>query len=295
MTVTLPKTIHVTVFDSATVFDGLTPSEVIYRYDLFAEGIADGWAGAAVVEQIRSLAGQEWPDIEVIIDADENVIDTLTRLLATKAVAAHPAGQPPAETVMDEEEEAEESGRHRLNADGGDTLKVLTIAAIGLAVLVLAAGVFFALRSPSTPEPSPPPEPSISEPVPPRTEELDGVRAELPEGFSLERDGDVVRAVGPDPNLRILIAVDPLYSIGEGALFDEIARLVETDQQLSHFVRTDESVTYIEEPGDGSSVRWTSWVDGANQVSVGCHTRATPTAGQHATCTIVTESVTLTR
>lgn len=331
MTVSLPPTtglptIGVTVFDTATVFDGLTPAEVIYRYDLPGEGITGGWAGASVVEQVRTLAGEAWPDIEVTVDADDAQTDVLIRLLATKAVSARPAGA----AAADEEEESDPvpaaapgtapAGRHRLT-DGGGTLRATTVAAIVLAVVVLVGMAVLALRSSGAPGPAPdeaagaapapqadisreetsgrvsPPATSTATPSSPPSStaaeplEFGDVRLTLPEGFSLDRDGDVVRATGPDPHLRILVAVDPLYSIGQEALFTEIARLVADDDELSAFARKADTVTYTENPGDGSQVRWTSWVDGANQISVGCHTRSEPTAGQHATCSMATDSV----
>lgn len=304
MTISLPPTtglptIGITVFDSATVFDGLTPTEVIYRYDLPGEGITSGWAGTSVVEQVRTLAGEKWPDIEVAIDADDTQTDALVRLLATKAVAARPAGELAPEQEPESEAEAEPvrtPGRHRLD-DDGPRVRSLTIAAIVLAGVVLAGLAALAFRSdgsdPSTPATgsSVAPAPSTSETPAPLV--LDEVSVELPEGYSLDREDDVVRATGPDPELRIFIAVDPLYSIGADALFPEIARLVERDDELSDFVREGDTVTYQEDPGDGSRVRWTTWVEGANQVSVGCHTRQEPTAGQHATCTIATGTVSI--
>ena len=48
-----------------------------------------------------------------------------------------------------------------------------------------------------------------------------------------------------------------------------------------------------EDPGDGSAVEWTTWVEGDHQLSVGCHSREEPTTIQKAACRMAVESATL--
>ncbi|AWB81285.1 type VII secretion-associated protein [Corynebacterium yudongzhengii] len=304
-------TLGVTVFDSATVFDGLRPSDVVYRYDLPARGITEGWAANAVVDQVRTLAGEVWPEVAVTIDADDEIAETLHRLFATAGVAVEEPGIADAapegpDTGEFAEVSAGAAGKHRLASD--DPSRLMTLVAIAVAVFILVGGVvWFGLRAVagagSEVVEEPPavqvePEESVSpEPEPERPAsvvlEAGEISVELPEGFAIEEDGDVLRATGPDPELRILIATDPLHGISQEALYAELERQVGMDDELAEFHREGERAAYVEYPEDGSQVRWTSWTEGTEQVSVGCHTRAEASVAQHAACTMAVDSLTI--
>lgn len=317
-------TITVAVFDSATVFEGLNPSDVIYRYDLPGTGVSEGWAGSSVVDQVRQLAAQSWPDVRVRIDAAPDASETLQRLFANRGVASCSAdeGEPeeaPADTDPDTGE-FPPVGRHRLRGED-EQLQIRrpllparvargrAVAVPLLVVTAVAVGVGGWLWWSPQPQAADPgevsskasnPAPATRSSVPPQppaattTAEselrLGTWAVTLPGGFHLEQSEDSVLATGADPTLRIHLTSDPLYSIGPDVLFDEVQRLVDEDPQLTDPVRTENTMSYVEDPGDGSRVRWTTWVEGGNQLSVGCHTRGEASAGQHAACTMATRS-----
>lgn len=311
-------TITVAVFDSATVFEGLQPSDVIYRYDLPGTGISEGWAGTAVVDQVRQLAAEAWPEVRVLIDAASGPADLLQRLFTSKGVssaAVEEAG--PVQETEPDTGELPAVGRHRLRGDvaapavAGLTrpgrIRVPGVILICLALVAAAslsyAGIRWMSLRPSQPGVVAAATSSVkSSSSPPATETVHPPSdvelwhgtwsVTLPPGFHLEEVDSSVLAAGNDPDLRIYLASDPLYSIGADILFDELERLIAEDPQLSEPVRSGRTMTYVEEPGDGSRVRWTTWVEGANQLSVGCHTRVEPSVGQHAACSMAVGSFT---
>lgn len=343
-------TISVTVFDSATVFDGLNPSDVVYRYDLPGAGIAEGWATAAVVDQVRQLSAEHWPDIDVDIDASPDIADSLQLILANKGVRSRGVGEEPGPDDVDGGAEApggaareQTGGRHRLIGRplserlrapfhslgaGGGAARLVTVAVVLAVLLAAAVGAWWwraglpggawltggtseavpvaSSAAPSTSAPSSAPSSlsvsaTASSPAPTTPARLPTVdlrhgnlAVTVPIGYQLVEEESTVLATGADPDLRIHLASDPLYSIDQEILFDEIERLVANDEELSDPRRGAEHFEYTEYPGDGSQVRWTTWVEGPNQLSVGCHTRVGPTTGQHAACTVATDSLTAT-
>lgn len=128
---------------------------------------------------------------------------------------------------------------------------------------------------------------------PPERVIVDGMAVSLPPGFHWEVDEGLVTATGADPNLRVLLAADPLYAVPPEALWAEIAAEVERDPTLSDLQEVEGRRIYLETPGDGSTVAWTTWVDGDQQMSVGCHTRAEPTVIHKAACRMAVDSLTL--
>ena len=80
--------VTVTIGDNATIFEG---PDTVYRYDLPGSGVVEGWALGAVVDQVRQLTVAYWPEIEVVVDADEAATEMLTRTLLNKGVAAYAA------------------------------------------------------------------------------------------------------------------------------------------------------------------------------------------------------------
>ena len=113
---TLPGTLTITVLDTATIFEG---PDTVYRYDLPGTGIIDGWALPAVLDQAKELCSLNWPDVEIIVDADDPTTEVLTRSLLNKGVAAYPT-EALRETALPEPAEVtitrptRRAGRHRL-------------------------------------------------------------------------------------------------------------------------------------------------------------------------------------
>lgn len=323
-------TITIAVFDSATVFEGLTPSDVIYRYDLPGTGVTEGWAGTSVIDQVRQLAAQSWPDVHVRIDADAEATATLQRLLANKGVACSAAEtDEPAPEEDPATGEFPPVGRHRLRGEvepesflrgrlSGERPGVTAVVVASAVLVLLVGAVVVGLRwwgapgdgnpgpvaqvtgesseatPPTTPRAQPTAPTSASEPAAAMVQlQLGDTAVSLPADFELTQSESSVIATGDDPDLRIHLTRDPVYSIGAGVLFDEVERLVEEDPQLSEPDRGEETMSYVEDPGDGSRVRWTTWVEGGNQLSVGCHTREQPSVSQHAACTMATRTFTV--
>lgn len=126
------------------------------------------------------------------------------------------------------------------------------------------------------------------------------VRVEAPEGYRLSAQGDSYLLTGDDPNFRILLATDRTYSVPAEAVVAELHETVAGDPTLepeeSPLIRAGSApqLSYREQPGDGSTVTWVVWVDHATQVSVGCHSRTTPTPAHRAVCRMVVDSFQLT-
>ncbi len=128
-----PDTLTITVLDTATIFEG---PDTVYRYDLPGTGVTEGWALAAVIDQARELCSLHWPEVEVIIDADDPTTDLLTRTLLNKGVAAYPTealretalpevpgedGDGDGDTGEVEITRPTVSGRHRFRGRAGDS------------------------------------------------------------------------------------------------------------------------------------------------------------------------------
>lgn len=321
----VPGTLTITVLDSATIFEG---PDTVYRYDLPGTGIIDGWALAAVIDQAKELCSLDWPDVEIIVDADDPTTEVLTRTLLNKGVAAYPSEvlhetalpQPDGEvTITRPTGRSGRSGRHRLRA--GVEPFHLVVAAVVVAILGLSWWVVGGQPGPSqeaatqpsaTPETtatsgaaaarttaSTPPSTS-SEPAPPQAVlEHELLRVAVPAGFRLEDRGDGLMATGADPGLRIHLAADPVYSVPAEAVEAQIHAMVDADATLhpldpERAARGLRIIRYRELPGDGSEVTWSTWIEHGHQMSVGCHTRQSPTIPQKAACRMAVDSVELT-
>ena len=124
-----------------------------------------------------------------------------------------------------------------------------------------------------------------------QTIEAGGLRVMLPAGFTHTEEDGLVTATGQDPNLRIIMAMDPLYAVPANALFAEVRAQIDSDETLSNPREANGRLTYLEHPGDDSEVTWTTWVEDDQQVSLGCHTRKTPSMAQRAACRMASESI----
>jgi type VII secretion-associated protein (TIGR03931 family) len=313
---TVPDVLTITVLESATIFEG---PDTVYRYDLPGTGIIDGWALAAVVDQAKELCSLDWPDVEIIVDADEPTTEVLTRTLLNKGAAAYPSEvlhetplpEPAGEVTVTRP--TQRAGRHRLR--GGVQPFHLVTAAVVLAIVGLSWWVVGGTSGPDG-QPAPPPtltqtssaagpavgeETSASrEPDPPQAVlEHEHLRVVVPAGFRLEARGDGLLATGEDPGLRIHLAADPVYSVPAEAVEAQIHAMVEGDGTLHPLepergARGLEVIRYRELPGDDSEVIWNTWIEDGHQLSVGCHTRQAPTVPQEAACRMAVDSIELT-
>lgn len=93
------STMTITVLETATIFEA---EETIYRYDLPGTGIVEGWATAGVVEQAQSQL-PDWPDAEITIDADDDVVALLSEAFTGQSVASAPVDIEPAASDPEEE------------------------------------------------------------------------------------------------------------------------------------------------------------------------------------------------
>lgn len=121
--------------------------------------------------------------------------------------------------------------------------------------------------------------------------EVEGMSLVLPQGFRTSVEDGLVTAAGEDPNLRILLAADPLFNVPVDVLFDEIRQQIESEPSLHDPVEESGRLSYTEDPGDGSRVTWMMWEDKGHQMSVGCHTKFEPNVVQKAACRMAAESL----
>lgn len=121
--------------------------------------------------------------------------------------------------------------------------------------------------------------------------DVEGMSLVLPQGFRTSVEDGLVTAAGEDPNLRILLAADPLFNVPVDVLFTEIKEQIESDPALRDPVEESGRLTYTEDPGDGSRVTWMMWEDKGHQMSVGCHTKFEPNVVQKAACRMAAESL----
>ncbi|AKK10413.1 type VII secretion-associated protein [Corynebacterium uterequi] len=311
-------TLHVTVFDSATVFDGVGPDDVVYRYDLPGASYAEGWARDAVVEQIAALAGTHWPEVTVTIDASADAAEQLNEWLLDEGVRVIDAlgvGEDPA-TVVARAVGAVEAGEDTAVAEEtpGEQRRRWVLLAAAVAALfalgVVAVVVWGRVTAPDTadsavvsspppaqsseakaaePPASPSPSPSAE---PTETLTLDAVKVTLPEGYQLAAgDAGTVVATGPDPDTRLHLVVQPAGGAPEQVL-DQLALDVDADPQLIAPERAAESFSYAELPGDGSQVAWHTWFEGENQLVVGCHYRRQPSVAGQRACEMARDTLT---
>lgn len=131
--------------------------------------------------------------------------------------------------------------------------------------------------------------------------EHSGLRLVTPRGFVIGDSSQpgVFAATGEDPNLRIYVTTDQLHDdvaaqINHDAVLTDIMQTVASSPDLQEGHREHEpreQVRYVENPGDGSRIAWTSWVEENQQLTVGCHSRHTATAEQKQACELVVGSL----
>ncbi|MBC3186004.1 type VII secretion-associated protein [Corynebacterium sp. zg-331] len=148
----------------------------------------------------------------------------------------------------------------------------------------------------SMPSDALPAPPAAAEP-PTVVHEVGGVRVTTPHGFRADLEGGDVVFRGEDTGLRIRVAAEPVSGVPVAAVLREVIETAERDPTLGEVEpktapqAEKEKVRYREEPGDGSVVQWSAWVEAGRHVSVGCHTREASTVVQRAACRMVEESL----
>lgn len=316
------SSVKITVLDSATLFEGI---DTIYRYDMPGTGVEEGWAVNAVIDQIRDMYGAVWPDVEVVIDGSEAATDMLSRTLLNKGVTAYSiealtdpviqeSGSQPSHEDLFQIRRPTEHTRQSPFTRFHAVLAGIGVVIVGGVVLLVgnsmrtdvpahshAATVSTAAHALGNGASSPATSTRRKQEVPPsRVLEYQNVVFSVPQGFKLEpRDDGLLVATGDDPNLRILVAADPIHNVDPAAVRREVEEMVEHDPQLT--AQSDEQMrgpeivtqTYREDPGDGSSVLWVTWVQQNNQVSVGCHSKTNATIPQKAACRMAVETLQL--
>ncbi len=266
------STMTITVLETATIFEA---EETIYRYDLPGTGIVEGWATAGVVEQAQSQL-PDWPDAEITIDADDDVVALLSEAFTGQSVDS---------TQVDIEPEASEP-EEEPQVNRGETSwlqwgNLVLYGAMAVVMIIIGAIAWWAVGN-STPVA---PEPSVTEIYTHGV--MDFV---LPPSYKAEATGaDSVTLTGTDPALRILVATDPLNDASETAIFTELTHMIDADPALEKAAALSagrsQELGYLERPDDGSEVWWVVWVENGHMVSFGCHSKTgAPTVPQRATC-----------
>ena len=318
----------VTVLDTATIFEG---PESIYRYDLPGTAVVEGWALSGVMEQAQKLLPAQWPEVSIAVVADSSggpmsheAVKIIRRqlqvhnvtLVDRELVAVGPTyDEPPQREQREPREETdivrpvleEETLLSRLLDNKG---LMAIIAGVVVVVIMLVwlllrgsgqqqqealAGTVSIAATPGVTTPAvttaaQTPTTSSSAPAH-QSIEAGGLRVLLPEGFSHTEEDGLVTATGQDPNLRILMVMDPLYAVPANALFAEVRAQIDRDETLSDPHEANGRLSYIERPGDDSEVKWTTWVEDDQQISLGCHTREEPSMAQRAACRMASESI----
>lgn len=318
----------ITVLDTATIFEG---PESIYRYDLPGTAVVEGWALSGVMEQTQKLLPAQWPEVSIAVVADSSggpmsheAVKIIRRQLQVHNVALvdrEPVAvgatydEPPQREQREPREETdivrpaleEETLLSRLLDNKG---LMAIIAGVVVVVIILVwlllrgsgqqqqealAGTVSIAATPGVTTPAvttaaQTPTTSSSAPAH-QSIEAGGLRVLLPEGFSHTEEDGLVTATGQDPNLRILMVMDPLYAVPANALFAEVRAQIDSDETLSDPHEANGRLSYIERPGDDSEVKWTTWVEDDQQISLGCHTREEPSMAQRAACRMASESI----
>ncbi|GAB3592521.1 hypothetical protein CFAEC_02435 [Corynebacterium faecale] len=304
----MTEVLTVTVLETATIFEG---PDTVYRYDIMATGILEGWAIPAVVDQVQQLSSVYWPEVEVIIDADDKVTDMLTKTFIGKGVTSYPIETLREHPLPESEQDPDpDPGPVVMRPTRGRTHRdFFGIRPVHLILTTLfasaVAAVWMLVGGGDAPA-SPPPQAETLTPTGTPAEragtgmgrasisvlEGRGFRVEAPPGFQMHEDDDAHVMTGQDPDVRIRIALDPLHGVDPQLVEQEMNQLITADPVLEPQVMVEPGrIGYREDPGDGSEVAWVTWFEDDTQITVGCHTRLEPTVVQKAVCRQVTDSL----
>ncbi len=313
----MTETLTVTVLETATIFEG---PDTVYRYDIVAAGIIEGWAVPAVVDQVRQMCSVSWPEMDVIIDGDEHVTEMLTKTFISKGVSSYPVDalreqplpEPEAPSTTIQRPTKGRTHRHFYGITPLHLgLSSLLVGAVVTGWLLLGGAEQSPLVQPASQTEAQSgsqsmtvetgavtPAAQTTTPSAPSTVLVgDGFQLEAPFGFILETDDGGQIVTGPDPDLRVHIGIDLLHGVDPILVGEEVQRMIDADagltEQPAEHWGARETIDYSEDPGDGSSVNWVTWFEADRQVSVGCHTRIPPTLVHKASCRKIIETVVL--
>lgn len=277
------NTMTITVLDTATIFEA---EETIYRYDLPGTGITKGWAIDGVLEQAKNQL-PDWPDVEIIIDADTEIVDILSQALTGQAVTTIPTEADSTDLDLTEPDLAESEELEPVERRFQFQWKNIAL----YVAMVVVAGIIGVISWQAVGS-SPPVESAVTE-----VHNYGVLDIELPTGFHLEPTGaQSVTLTGADTNLRILVAADPLNDAPSEAVFTELTHMITNDPALTQAEALNtghgKEIGYREHPVDGSEVWWTVWVDSGHMVSFGCHSKTgAPSLPQRATCRQIAQKI----
>ncbi|ALC05052.1 hypothetical protein CDES_02995 [Corynebacterium deserti GIMN1.010] len=296
--------ITVTVVETVTIFSA--DDDTTYRYDVTASAIIEGWAIPAVVDQVKTIAGDSWPDIQVIIDANDEVTDKLTSTLVALGANAEAVDElvavddpVPQDTVV---RPTQEKKPRRFYGITPVHLLLVSVLVGAIAASWLALGFMKPEVAAAPPEiveeVSGVASISSIQPQPPAAVLVtDDLLIEAPFGFELVHNEGATYLAGADPNLRIHVSADPLHGADVELVAEELRRLIADDPTLAEQPAVewnhDSTIDYAEAPGDGSHVLWVSWFEADRHISVGCHSRGEATLVHKAQCRQVVENLVL--
>ncbi|MDO4910131.1 MAG: type VII secretion-associated protein [Corynebacterium sp.] len=317
--------LEINLLETATIISGVPGADAIYRYDLPAAGVAEGWAAKAVCTQIKEIGGPDWPDIDVAVKGDKKATESLISALLAQGVLAFPAEYSP--------EKPAKKRRKPLLTCASLASVFVVLAAIGAMVYarddaatevsaeVMPANaegqgsIIYNGKKINLPTSSPvmlpgtqsgtqsgnqsgaqsmlggSQEPTSSSSAASLFGASDGnVQLNgfvVPSSVNWQVVGDgVVGSLSTDPDQRIMVLRDLVYE-------DELMlEMITEDPNLRAIAPRHgraNTIDYVEEPGDGSVVYWTSWRENPTRISIGCHTRQQPTEAQMSRCNSLVE------
>ncbi|CAB0682539.1 type VII secretion-associated protein [Corynebacterium diphtheriae] len=319
-----PTDLTLTVLDTATIYEGPT---TVYRYDLPGHGITEGWAADAVVDQIRELLNTSWPKCVIEIDAQPSIIELLEQPLSDHGVRIrrrkeqHKKENTTADHTEDitkpisalrralNAQEQTRRGRHQKISRRIEPLYI----AMALVICIVGAVAWWstdaALNSDDTKvavgesKASEQAAASATTSAPihlagDMIAEHERIRVTLPRGYVLAlkpNDSSTVVATGPDPELRILLSVEPIDAADPPLIHQEIRNTIDLDPVLSlredRLAKNVPVLAYQETPDDGSTIAWWAWVENKHLFSVGCHSKTAQKVAHKAACRKAAETV----
>lgn len=301
--------ITVTAMYAATIFEG---EDNVYRYDLPLSAIQEGRAVSDVVDQVRAMTVNTWPNVNVLIDAPGQAGPTLLAAFqksgvtvsyvdGVEPIGSASTGQRPFDSPV-YQASAAQSGRERTRS----ILRPFHMVIMAVVVTVCAIS-WWAIGKTTVPDTInsldaqssedgfgdiiPPPVDADSSSVVPMPEEdpvedtvqmvsiTQGLTTiELPVGYEVTKVGEsgLVTLTGNDPDFRVLMAANPMAE--EKLSLANIAQRVANSSTFAarpneSFVGGRNVVSYMENPSDGSTAHWYVWGESGHQMSVGCHWR----------------------
>ena len=301
MTHTLHQPRHVLridVSDGCAIFSGAAN---LHRFD--------EPSATDIAASVRGLLADHSTSVRIEVAAEDALVEELRALLTEYNVEASSLVDAPDPATS--EWDTVTVSRPTLDVqDKKQRVNLVLLGVVGVVILLCAVAIWFVMgrvTGASTAAPTPvsvaassspaassaPSSPRPSTPAPPPetvTLSQDGLSVELPAGFALAPDEDMWRATGPDPDLRIQFAVDPLYGVPAEAVLDQIEQEINADPELTLLERADGTIRYRHLLPDGSEALWAAWAEHGHQISIGCHSRTAPTTIQLAACTMANDT-----